>query len=432
MLNVRQVHGNWNSSRIQQIVDAALEQEIFSYFESSDRKTQWIGIGSTSRFYPEDTGNRFSSVEKWFDNVKSQLPTKIDRDAIAILGGFSFDKNVNHNTPWKKWSAGVFVLPRIIVKVTSKETTISEIKKHKFSNDTIEDVLNKVIEMSHSSAELKNFQTEDLDKDWNEQVDKLVDSINESKSLKKVVLGRFKQGEFDGNINAVETLKALRALNKTTYHFMLKIKEQLFISATPERLFLLDGKRFSTAAIAGTIGRGDSEQEDNTLALKLYKDDKNRQEHQIVVNEISSRVKGFSTDVDMNETPMILKNQTVQHLYTPIQANVSDNADAFVLVEKMHPTPALGGMPSKETMSIIRNLESQPRVLFGAPIGYITFEGNAEMIVGIRSMYVHFDQFLMFAGAGIMPDSVGESEVKETELKFQPMIRLLQYLEERK
>ena len=431
MLNVRQIRGNWNDIRIQQIVDAAIEQEIFSYFESNDGQTQWIGIGSTSRIYPEGSNNRFLAVEKWFKLIKKEIPNKIDLDSLAIFGGFSFDQNSATNDLWGEWSQGVFILPRIIIKITPEITIISENKKHIFSSDSIENVLDKMIQMAKPTHKLHSYSIEDLDPSWDELVDTLVEKINLSKPLKKVVLGRYKRGVIDGSIDPIETLKTLRALNKTTYHYMLKIKDQFFLSATPERLFKLEGNLFTTAAIAGTVGRGENEQEDNQLALSLYQDDKNRNEHQIVVNEIVSRISEFADDIEKSDQPMILKNQTVQHLYTPIQAKITDDINAFHLIKKMHPTPALGGFPAKESLQLIRTLESQPRVLFGSPVGYITLAGNSEMIVGIRSMYLNQNKFLLFAGAGIMPDSVGKEEFSETELKFQPMIQLLNYLEAR-
>lgn len=432
MLNVRQKNVNWDERKTQKIINASLNQEIFEYFQSNDGSTQWIGIGSTLRMIPDTSSDPYGQVSDWFNQIKQQLPSKVDLDTIAIIGGFPFSKAKKNSTYWKEWTNGIFILPRIIIKITPAKTTVSEIKQHQFADDDIENTFKKLVKMAHPLSGLKSFQMNDLDPKWDQTVDRLVNEINHSEGLKKVVLGRYKEGFINGSIEPADVLKALNTLNKTTYHFLLKIKGQLFISATPERLFKVDQTSFSTAAVAGTIARGRDEFDDNRLALKLYKDHKNRQEHQIVVDEIAKRVREFSTEVAYGDEPMILKNQTVQHLYTPITANLKGDADVFQLVKKMHPTPALGGMPTSKALDLIKNLETQPRVLFGSPIGYVSFADKAEFIVGIRSMYLYYDRFLIFAGAGIMPDSVGTSEFAETELKFQPMIKLLQYLEEPK
>lgn len=432
MLNIRQKNVNWDERKTQKIINASLNQEIFEYFQSSDGSTQWIGIGSTLRMIPDVANDPYSQVSNWFNQIKKELPSKIDLSAIAIIGGFPFSKSKKNSSYWKEWTNGIFILPRIIIKITPEKTTVSEIKQHEFADDDIENTFEKLVNMARPLSGLKSFQMNDLDPKWDQTVDRLVTEINNSEGLKKVVLGRYKEGFINGNIEPADVLKALNTLSKTTYHFMLKIKGQLFISATPERLFKVDHASFSTAAVAGTIARGQDEFDDNRLALKLYKDHKNRQEHQIVVDEIVKRVHDFSTDVSRPDEPMILKNQTVQHLYTPITANLKGDADVFQLVKKMHPTPALGGMPTTEAMDLIGKLETQPRVLFGSPIGYVSFADESEFIVGIRSMYLYYDRFLIFAGAGIMPDSVGKSEFEETSLKFQPMIKLLQYLEEPK
>lgn len=431
MLNVRQMHGKYSDTKMQQLIYAALQQEIFSYFESSDKTTKWLGIGSTLRISPDQNSNYLQKVSQWFDDIKRQIPDKIDLDTIAVLGGFPFDEKFEAKSLFKDWQTGIFVLPRIIMKVTPEQTVITEIKLHKFSEDSLESVLDTIIELATSDKKMTGFDLVDLDPKWDRQVDKLATEIKQSTSLKKVVLGRYKKGTIIGELDWYKTLKALRALNQTTYHFMMRVKDQCFVSATPERLFKIDGTQFSTAAVAGTIGRGNSETEDNRKALELFKDDKNRQEHQIVVDEIATRVSRFAENLQYQRQPMILKNQTVQHLYTPISAQVEPKTDVFKLISVMHPTPALGGLPLTSALHLIDRLESQGRALFGGPVGYITLANNSEMIVAIRSMYVYKTNFLMFAGAGIMPDSVGTTEFKETELKFQPMTKLLQYLEDK-
>ncbi|MQS88415.1 isochorismate synthase [Companilactobacillus mishanensis] len=429
MLNVRQIRVNWSKDKLQKLIDAAVNQEIFSFFESSDEQTKWIGIGSTSRINPDSVQNSFDVVRDWFLNIQKQLPKKTDLNSIAVIGGFSFYQFSEKSKFWQNWSGGVFVLPRIIIKISNDKVVISEIREHGFSGDKLEDALDKIMRFDGSSSTLRSFTKRNDSPDWAKTVDELAGKISQDEILKKVVLGRFSEGILDGQIDSNKLLKGLQALNRNTYHFILKIKDQMFVSATPERLFKLEDEDFSTAAVAGTIKRGDSQLSDDKLSLELYKDEKNRAEHSIVATEILSKIKSFSDDIESSKVPMILKNQTVQHLYTPINAKINTDKNVFDLIKIMHPTPALGGFPTKQALELITQLETRKRVMFGAPIGYITLSGNAELIVGIRSMYINKNNFLLFAGAGIMPDSVGSSEFAETELKLQPMLKLLQYLE---
>lgn len=430
MLNVRQTKMTLTDSKVQNVLHAALNQEIFSYFESADGKIQWLGIGSTSRFYPDSSSDRFAQVKDWYDSLKKRFTQKTDLSKIAIFGGFSFDDRYDPSGVYGEWSAGVFILPRVIFKIHDNDIFISEIKQHSFDDESIENTIDEIIDLAQKQKNLHSYSIQDLDPDWPQQVDQLASQIKHSQTLTKVVLGRFKKGAIKGQLDPVLVLKALRALNKTTYHFILKIREQVFISSTPERLFKIEGEQFQTAAVAGTIQRGNDQLSDNKFALELFKDKKNRQEHQIVVNEIYQRIKQFADDISKQDQPMILKNQTVQHLYTPMSAKLNQKVNLFDIIKIMHPTPALGGSPKDEAVKLIESLEVQSRGLFGSPIGYITFDSDCEMIVGIRSMYLNGQNFLMFAGAGIMPDSVGRSEFQETELKFQPMIKLLKYLED--
>ncbi|WP_125709988.1 isochorismate synthase [Companilactobacillus zhongbaensis] len=430
MLNVRQIKTTFNDERIESLLKVALKQEIFSFFESADGSTQWVGIGSTDKITPSAGADRFNQVETWFNQIKKKLPQKTDMDSVAILGGFSFDE-VTKDRLFADWTNGIFILPRLIFKIEGNQVSITEIKKHSFTDVSLSETIEQLISLSVEHTGLTKVSLTDLDPDWAKQVDRLAKKIRDSQTLQKVVLGRFKKGLITGTIDPVLALKALRSLNKTTYHFFIKFREQMFISSTPERLFKLTGKQLSTAAVAGTIRRGSDNNEDNQLALELFKDSKNRQEHEIVVKQITDKITPLAEDIHQDDMPMILKNQTVQHLYTPITATLKNTVDVFSLIEQMHPTPALGGLPKEAAMSIIQEEESQSRGLFGAPIGYISFDGDSEMIVGIRSLYLNQATVLMFAGAGIMPDSIGKSEQEETELKFQPMIQLLKYLEDK-
>ncbi|WP_125767807.1 isochorismate synthase [Companilactobacillus furfuricola] len=430
MLNVRQIKTSFNDERIEALLKVALKQEIFSFFESSDRTTTWVGIGCTDKINPSEQGNRFKQVDSWFKQIKQKLPQKTDLSVVSIMGGFSFDQTVDDDL-FGDWSNGFFFLPRLVFKITGHQVAITEIKKHRFTEVSLEETIEQLIDLSTEKISWTKVKLTDLDTDWSKKVDQVAKKIKVSQTLQKVVLGRFKQGEITGDIDPSLALKALRSLNKTTYHFMLKYHDQMFISATPERLFKVEEKQFSTAAIAGTIKRGATNSEDNHLALELFGDKKNRREHQIVVQQITDQLKSLTDNLQNEKEPMILKNQTVQHLFTPIKGTLKQTVDICSLIEKMHPTPALGGMPKNEAMQIIARTESRSRGLFGAPIGYLSFDGDSEMIVGIRSLYLNQSQILMFAGAGIMPDSIGKAEQTETELKFQPMIKLLNYLEDK-
>lgn len=105
------------------------------------------------------------------------------------------------------------------------------------------------------------------------------------------------------------------------------------------------------------------------------------------------------------------------HLYTEIKANLNDKS-YIGLIDRLHPTPALGGYPKEEALDFIENKEFGTRGLYGAPVGYIDVYDDCEFIVAIRSMLIKEQQATLYAGCGIVKNSDPDSEVAETAVKF--------------
>ncbi|OQJ68263.1 isochorismate synthase, partial [Leuconostoc pseudomesenteroides] len=152
---------------------------------------------------------------------------------------------------------------------------------------------------------------------------------------------------------------------------------------------------------------------------------KNQREHQFVVDSIKMKLEAITTQLNVPSNPILLQNKQVQHLYTPISGTLSANMSVKDLVDNLHPTPALGGVPQKEALQYIAQHEQQPRGLFAGPIGYVTADNTGELVVGIRSMYCEQTRARLFAGAGIVAGSEAQQEYDETALKFEPMLQLL-------
>ncbi|MEQ5997513.1 chorismate-binding protein, partial [Staphylococcus saccharolyticus] len=172
------------------------------------------------------------------------------------------------------------------------------------------------------------------------------------------------------------------------------------------------------------IKRTHNEKVDEENIKAFLKDKKNLGEHRFVVESILSDIKPFVQDVEYNETPNILKNDHLYHLYTEIKANLND--ESYIgLIDCLHPTPALGGYPKAEALEFIENKEFGTRGLYGSPVGFIDVYDDCEFIVAIRSMLIKDCQATLFAGCGIVKNSDPDSEVAETAVKFSPMMNAL-------
>ena len=205
---------------------------------------------------------------------------------------------------------------------------------------------------------------------------------------------------------------------------MLESEESIFFSQTPEQLIEVEDNILSTKAVAGTIRRTHDEQLDEENIQAFLNDQKNLNEHQFVVDSILQDIEDYVTEVDYNRKPEILTNDHLYHLYTQIKASLKENA-YIKLLDRLHPTPALGGYPKDEAVEYIERYEFGTRGLYGAPVGYIDMDDDCEFIVAIRSMLLKQYQAILFAGCGIVCNSDPDAEVAETSVKFKPMMKAL-------
>ncbi|MEM5598329.1 chorismate-binding protein [Niallia circulans] len=170
---------------------------------------------------------------------------------------------------------------------------------------------------------------------------------------------------------------------------------------------------------------GKNKEEDDTFAQALLSDSKNREEHNYVVKMIKNAMEEVCSTVEMPSNPKILKMRDIQHLYTPVSGKVKETESLISFIRLLHPTPALGGFPREEALKVIREVEGLDRGMYGAPIGWLDYQGNGEFAVSIRSGLIDGNAATIIAGCGIVADSDPESEYVETAIKFKPMLTAL-------
>jgi menaquinone-specific isochorismate synthase len=120
-----------------------------------------------------------------------------------------------------------------------------------------------------------------------------------------------------------------------------------------------------------------------------------------------------------------MKMRDIQHLYTPVIGKSKKDTSLLLFVDRLHPTPALGGLPKAAAVDKIRQVEELDRGLYAGPLGWVDYKSNGEFAVSIRSGLIQGKETSLFAGCGIVADSDSESEYLETSLKFRPMLTAL-------
>lgn len=153
----------------------------------------------------------------------------------------------------------------------------------------------------------------------------------------------------------------------------------------------------------------------------MIKSQKDRFEHQIVLQEIVDSLKDFSSNVVYPTTPGIRKLKNVQHLHTPVRATVDFNAPIHQILGNLHPTPAVGGYPVKSALPFIPELEQLDRGWYAGTMGWFNYSGNADFVVSIRSSFVDSEHIHLYAGCGIVEHSDPDLEWEETCLKLESL-----------
>ncbi|HEY1597676.1 MAG TPA: isochorismate synthase [Thermoleophilaceae bacterium] len=243
--------------------------------------------------------------------------------------------------------------------------------------------------------------------------------------LTKVVLAREVRVHAPTDIDPAPLYDALRASFPACYCFLVGTPELSFIGASPELLMRRDGARAQTVALAGTTRRSADPSVDDLLGEQLLQGTKEREEQAIVARRIERVLRPVSVWVAAADQPVLVKVQNVQHLATPIRAQLADPVPCVELAGLIHPTPAMGGEPRDVAYRLIPALEGLDRGWYTGPVGWTDLSEDGEFFVAIRCALVRGKVAHLYAGNGIVRDSDPAAELAETEVKLQALLPLL-------
>lgn len=425
------------------------ENDFQFYWEHPDEKLS-IAAGKEILRIRTNQRDRFNIVQNqigdWQDRTISFSSLTHSLSGLHFLGGFSFqDQPQEHH--WRSFGTASLIVPEwllirdgqlSLLTVTSKVQPDSDADELKlFIRNSINDIIDSIRNLTRTEAKLsesiplRNFsgfeinEKQNVEANWKSIVANAKSRIKKGE-FKKIVLARAIDITFKSEPCATQMLNYLRNEYPTCYTFMVKMnRNATFLGCTPEKLVSLRSTFILTDGLAGTISRGKTATEDTILERRLLQSDKDLIEHGFVVEAIGGRLRDITHNIHFPIQPGIRKYQNVQHLYTPITANLNKNVSPLDIIEKLHPTPAVGGYPRESTVQHIQALESIDRGWYAGPVGWINTHGRGEFCVAIRSGLLQEKQAKFFAGCGIVADSDPESEWNETKLKLIPMLSAL-------
>ncbi|MGX6962926.1 isochorismate synthase [Vagococcus xieshaowenii] len=405
------------------------------YWETPDQATQFCAWG-TEIFMSEEQAS-LTAIKEFSERLSIYQSTTEgllpEATGCLLVGGSAFDQTDNEpSETWGNLAQGYFFVPTIILTKTHGQTYLTINIKH---DDHLD--LATAFEKRFSQFEalqkhpIPSYQTDSTleteevsTQNWMSLVNETVAKIKAQPDLTKVVLARETAVKQAQAFEPGKIIKQLKQQQASTYFFGLSSGDYTFIGATPERLLKATENELVTASIAGSTPRGATELEDQKLGNALLHDQKNREEHLIVVKRIIQELEQITQTEIHAQDPVLLKNRDIQHLHLPIVAKRTNAIHFLEVVNQLHPTPALGGEPKALALEWLRQKEPLQRGLYGAPIGwYQLTTDQGEFAVGIRSGVFHGETGRLFAGCGIVADSQAELERIETKVKFRPMLR---------
>ena len=274
------------------------------------------------------------------------------------------------------------------------------------------------------SEEIKMKSNVDYDY-FIDMIEKSKDYIKNGEIIQVVISQKFSTNQ---KINALDAYRALRFINPSPYLFCIKSAKKYLVGSSPETLLRFDNGKAQLRPIAGTRKRGLSENEDMQLSNELLSDEKERAEHLMLVdlgrNDLSRFCEAGS--VRVSDFMSVERYSHVMHLVSDISGQAKKNVDAFDALAAVFPAGTLSGAPKIRAMEVINELEPERRGPYGGAAGYLSYGGNMDLAITIRTLQIEDGKTTVQAGAGVVADSNSSFEYEETKMKAKALAKALE------
>ncbi len=408
------------------------------YWENHSKHESVAAWGVTRSNYTESQ-SRFSQAQDFVQNCFQQTIREGDQTLAiskpSVFCSFTFFADPKKTEPFK---SGTLFFPRFQIAKKNKNCCFIvnfPLKKEQDKKKIVKQIQQKVNNINWSALERLKINEDDRLLSINRAqsqdpnyfksvVTSALDSIAVDE-LSKIVIAHTTDIQSAAPFQVIKSLNNLRSLHPDCYIFATSNgRGQHFIGASPERLISVQNQQLVTDALAGSAPRGANNTEDLHLANLLLKNRKEKREHKAVSDFIMQRLR--SIGLKPQQLPLqLLKLSNIQHLWTPIYAHLPADIEPLEIVALLHPTPAVAGVSTETACEKIRHYEKFDRSLYAAPLGWVDYEGNCELIVGIRSALIDGDRARLYAGAGIVSGSNPTKEFAEVQLKLQSLLKAL-------
>jgi isochorismate synthase len=392
-----------------------------------------------ARAIEADGSARFAAIsERWQASAASAVADAPDGPSgagLVAVGGFAFAPDGGASPQWAGFAPGSLFVPDVSLARRDGELRLT-VNVDVAPDDTVSELTGGV---DRRLSELRRRSLPLLDpapigayhvhssmppSHYEEAVARAVQRIRAGE-LEKVVLAREVQVRAPSEHDVGAVLGMLREAFAACFVFAVGRGDTTFVAASPELLVRREGQRASTVALAGSTRRSADPAVDDHLGEQLLRSEKDREENVIVVRRIARALAPHSVWVTAATEPALVRVANIQHLGTPIRAQLAAPMGAIELAGLLHPTPAVGGEPGDTAARLIPALEGLDRGWYAGPVGWADASGDGEFCVALRCALVRGRVARCYAGCGIVRGSDPAAELAETEVKLEAMLPVL-------
>ncbi len=406
---------------------------------------EMVALGHAFRL--ESRGKRrFVDIRRQSRAIRRRLAMATEGGLPGVLeprffGGFSFSHQPSADQQWRGFGAASFSLPRFLYRRHRGGATLSLNLRHDEPSSRRDrhrwlDALGQIWQQLQEARPWSSMGggVENLERPnelaWRHQVETIRQAIADG-TYRKVVAACQCRAELASPLPLAVLFARLTARQPATTQFAVRRGDALFAGATPERLVKRTGRQVCSEALAGSASLADvAGEHGQALAHKLLASSKDRFEHRLVVEAIAERLAPLCQELQVPTAPQVHALRQVQHLRTAISGCLKGSVHALDLVAALHPTPAVGGVPTAAAVGYIDRWEPW-RGWYASPVGWFDDHGDGDLVVALRSCLLRRRQpeeaggVTLFAGAGIVAESQPAAEYAEVQLKMDAALEAL-------
>jgi salicylate biosynthesis isochorismate synthase/menaquinone-specific isochorismate synthase len=409
-------------------------------WEQPDREFALAGLGVAHEASSRGA-DRFRDVAeeclRLGDHPVLEEPRGLPAGAGPVwVGGFAFDLEGGSSSTWSSLAPASLVLPQLSICRRGDRAflTVNAVVRPAEGVERLGEELGARLASLRLDAPLPLL-------DPHPTAHAAIRSARPPREFEAAVEGatsRIADGEFDKVVLAREVIVsaaaahdpaaifgAMREQFPACFCFCCGTPEAAFIGASPELLVRRAGASVSTVALAGSTRRSSDPAVDDHLGEQLLRSDKDRREQRIVSRRIVRALRPHAVWVEAAEEPEIVKVANIQHLATPVIAQLAEPHSAIEIAGLLHPTPAVGGEPWPAAEAAIVDLEGMDRGWYAGPVGWMDATEDGEFCVALRSALLRDREAHLFAGVGVVAGSEPAAELAETEVKLGALLPLL-------